>query len=30
LGQNCQWCAYARRIAMFKLCEKYGATKIIY
>ncbi|MDP2090494.1 MAG: ATP-binding protein [Candidatus Gracilibacteria bacterium] len=30
LGLNCQWCAYARRIAMFKLCEKYGATKIIY
>ena len=30
LGQSCQWCAYARRIAMFKLCEKYGATKIIY
>lgn len=30
VGQSCQWCAYARRIAMFKLCEKYGATKIIY
>lgn len=30
LWQSCQWCAYARRIAMFKLCEKYGATKIIY
>jgi len=30
LGQSCQWCAYARRIAMFKLCEKYSATKIIY
>ena len=30
LGQSCQWCAYARRIAMFKLCEKYKATKIIY
>ena len=30
LGQSCQWCAYARRIAMFKLCKKYGATKIIY
>lgn len=30
LGLNCQWCAYARRIAMFKLCEKYWATKIIY
>lgn len=28
VGQNCQWCAYARRIAMFKLCQKYGATKI--
>lgn len=30
VGQSCQWCAYARRIAMFKLCQKYGATKIIY
>lgn len=30
LWQSCQWCAYARRIAMFKLCEKYGATKIVY
>ncbi len=30
LGQSCQWCAYARRISMFKLCQKYGATKIIY
>ena len=30
IGQSCQWCAYARRIAMFKLCKKYGATKIIY
>ena len=30
IGQSCQWCAYARRIAMFKLCERYGATKIIY
>jgi len=30
IGQSCQWCAYARRIAMFKLCEKYNATKIIY
>lgn len=30
LWQSCQWCAYARRIAMFKLCEKYWATKIIY
>lgn len=30
LGQSCQRCSYARRIAMFKLCEKYWATKIIY
>lgn len=30
IGQSCQWCAYSRRIAMFKLCEKYKATKIIY
>jgi len=30
LGQSCQWCSYARRIAMFKLCEQYDATKIIY
>lgn len=30
VGQSCQWCAYARRIAMFKLCEKYWATKIMY
>jgi len=30
LGQSCQRCAYARRISMFKLCEKYGATKIVY
>jgi len=30
IWQSCQWCAYARRIAMFKLCEKYKATKIIY
>jgi len=30
LGQSCQWCAYARRIAMFKLCQKYWASKIIY
>lgn len=30
IWQSCQWCAYARRIAMFKLCEKYWATKIIY
>ncbi len=27
--QNCQRCAYARRIAMMKLCKKYGATKIV-
>lgn len=26
--QNCQRCAYARRIAMMKLCKKYWATKI--
>ena len=30
LGQSCQRCAYARRISMFKLCEKYSATKIVY
>ena len=30
IGQSCQWCAYARRIAMFSLCKKYWATKIIY
>lgn len=28
VGQSCQRCAYARRIAMFKLCQKYWATKI--
>jgi len=28
--QSCQWCAYARRIAMMKLCKKYGATKIVF
>lgn len=28
IGQSCQRCAYARRIAMMKLCEKYKATKI--
>jgi len=28
--QSCQWCAYARRIAMFKLCQKYNATKICF
>ncbi len=27
--QNCQRCAYARRVAMMKLCKKYGATKIV-
>lgn len=26
--QSCQWCAYARRIAMMKLCQKRNATKI--
>jgi len=26
--QSCTWCAYARRISMMKLCEKYKATKI--
>lgn len=30
IWQSCQWCAYARRIAMFKLCQKYWATKICY
>lgn len=30
VGQSCQWCAYARRIAMMKLCQKYGATKIAF
>lgn len=30
VGQSCQWCAYARRIAMMKLCEKYKATKICF
>jgi len=30
VGQSCQWCAYARRIAMFNMCKKYSATKIIY
>lgn len=28
--QSCQWCAYARRIAMMKLCKKYNATKIAF
>jgi len=27
--QTCQWCAYARRISMMKLCQKYWATKIM-
>ena len=27
--QTCQWCAYARRISMMKLCQKFGATKIM-
>ncbi len=26
--QSCQWCAYARRIALMKLCKKRWATKI--
>lgn len=30
IGQSCQWCAYARRIAMMKLCKKYGASKIAF
>ena len=30
LWQSCQRCAYARRISMFKLCERYWATKIVY
>ncbi len=25
---SCQWCSYARRISMFKLCEKWGFNKI--
>lgn len=25
---SCQWCSYARRISMFKLCEKRGYNKI--
>ena len=28
IWQSCQWCAYARRVAMFNLCEKRGAKKI--
>ena len=27
--QTCQRCAYARRISMMKLCQKFGATKIM-
>jgi len=27
--QTCQWCAYARRISMMKLCQKHWATKIM-
>lgn len=30
VGQSCQWCAYARRVAMMKLCKKYWATKIAF
>nr|MDD3720384.1 ATP-binding protein [Candidatus Gracilibacteria bacterium] len=30
VGQSCQRCAYARRIAMMKLCKKYNATKIAF
>lgn len=30
IWQSCQWCAYARRIAMMKLCKKYGASKIAF
>lgn len=30
VGQSCQWCAYARRIAMMKLCQKYSASKIAF
>lgn len=28
--KSCQWCAYARRIALMKLCKKYWATKICF
>ena len=28
--KSCQWCAYARRIAMMKLCKKIKATKICF
>jgi len=30
IWQSCQWCAYARRIAMMKLCQKYSASKIAF
>lgn len=30
VGKSCQWCAYARRIAMMKLCKEYNATKICF
>lgn len=30
VGQSCQWCAYARRVAMMKLCKTYWATKIAF
>lgn len=29
VGQNCQWCAYSRRIAFMKLCQQFKATKIV-
>ena len=30
LWQSCQWCAYARRITMMKLCKKWWAAKIAF
>lgn len=30
IWQSCQRCAYARRIAMMKLCQKYNASKIAF
>jgi len=30
VGQSCQWCAYSRRVAMMKLCQKHWATKIAF
>lgn len=30
VGQSCQWCAYARRIAMMKICKQIWATKICF